>query len=116
MNNDLLQEIVNYSTVNTFDGENFNSIYPYSNGSDYPNWISPNYGFIDSNSNENIYLRREMLSDYVTLEDLLNQNESEYLFEITIEGHQFQPDPNSLTTVPILLDTDTKFFRFKMAE
>jgi hypothetical protein len=132
VNNDFLQEIASYSLVNSFDG-NYDSIYPYSNSADDPHWISTNYGFIDLNSNENIYLRNEILSDYVLLADLINQTEGQYneldyasgglnirannanIWGISPAGEILGTIGTNLS-IPILLDSDTKFFRFKMAE
>ncbi|MFL2825732.1 MAG: TonB-dependent receptor plug domain-containing protein [Coraliomargaritaceae bacterium] len=50
VSDEFLQEIANYSLVNSFDG-NYDSIYPYSNSAVDPDGNSYNYGFIDLNSN-----------------------------------------------------------------
>ena len=50
VSDEFLQEIANYSTVNSFDG-NYDSIYPFSNSVVDPDGNSYNYGFIDLNSN-----------------------------------------------------------------
>jgi outer membrane receptor protein involved in Fe transport len=50
VSDEFLQEIANYSTVNSFDG-NYDSIYPYSNSAVDPDGNTYNYGFIDLNSN-----------------------------------------------------------------
>ena len=75
---------------------------------------------------DNLYLRTDILSDYVSLYDVLNYTEDSYLFS-EIDGHEYDGVPYWITNSPIeqidtthsiffLPDTDTKFFRFKMAE
>lgn len=53
----------------------------------------------------NLYLRNEILSDYVSLNDILYNSEGSYAnFDFNISGHQYDGAPNWITNTHIPLD------------
>lgn len=55
-------------------------------------------------SAENLYLREDILSDYVALSDIINQTEgSNAYFNSSIEGHQYNGASNWITNIKIPL-------------
>lgn len=53
----------------------------------------------------NLYLRNEILSDFVVLDDIIYDNEGDYAnFDFNISGHQYDGAPNWITNTHIPLD------------
>ena len=53
----------------------------------------------------NLYLRNEILSDFVLLDDVIYQSEGDYAnFDLNISGHQYEGAPNWITNTHIPLD------------
>ena len=57
-------------------------------------------------SDENLYLKNDILSDYVILDDILYNNELDANFDYNISGHQYDPASNWVRNNRIPLDED----------